>query len=211
MDPNKRDITGPDEQELKGLRRIKRPDLYWMAALAFILICWQLAAWFYHSNLLLPPPAKVLAALLLLVQDKEILVNLGITLKRVMVGLLYAVAIGLPIGFAMGYSQKAWRLFDPLINTLRQVPIMAWVPLTIVWFGLGDGPTIFLIAFSGLFPIVLNAISGVRSIQQDFYHAARSMGAGPGSIFAHIIVPGSLPDVLTGIRLALGAGWMSVI
>ena len=81
----------------------------------------------------------------------------------------------------------------------------------IVWFGLGDGPTIFLITFAGVFPVILNTIAGVQSISQDYYHAARSMGARPWSILSSIIVPGSLPDILTGLRIALSAGWMSVI
>jgi len=97
------------------------------------------------------------------------------------------------------------------VNSVRLIPIMAWVPLTIVWFGLGDGPTIFLICFAGLFPIALSTIAGVQDISTDYYNAARSMGAGPLSIFTHVVVPGSLPSILTGMRIGLGSGWMSVI
>ena len=100
---------------------------------------------------------------------------------------------------------------SPFINSLRQVPIMAWVPLAIVWFGIGDGPTIFLIAFSGIFTIILNTVAGVHDISKDFYNAARSMGAKTFDIIKDIVVPGSLPGVLTGVRLAIGMGWMSVI
>jgi ABC-type nitrate/sulfonate/bicarbonate transport system permease component len=85
------------------------------------------------------------------------------------------------------------------------------VPLTIVWFGLGDGPTVFLIALVGTFPILLNTIGGVQSISKDYFHAARTMGAGSWSIFKDVMVPAALPDVLTGMRLAVSAGWMSVI
>ena len=88
---------------------------------------------------------------------------------------------------------------------------MAWVPLTIVWFGIGDGPTIFLIAFAGVFPIILNTIQGIRSISKDYYNAARSMGASPFSIFINVMLPAALPDILTGARLAISTGWMSVI
>ncbi|MBP2627013.1 MAG: TauC [Firmicutes bacterium] len=179
-------------------------------AIAFLGI-WQLASIHYHSNLLLPPPVKTAQRLLMILQDLDVLKNLAITLSRVLTGFLYAIVIGVPLGFLMGYSQKAMQALDPLVGSIRQVPIMAWIPLTIVWFGLGDGPTIFLIAISGVFPLILNTIAGVRGISQDYYHAARSMGAGAWSIFAHVIVPGSLPDILTGARLALGSGWMSVI
>ena len=103
------------------------------------------------------------------------------------------------------------QLVDPLMGTVRQVPVMAWVPLTIIWLGLGDGPTIFLIALVGTFPILLNTIAGVRSISRDYFNAARTMGAGSWSIFRDIMVPAAVPDMLTGMRLAVSAGWMSVI
>lgn len=172
---------------------------------------WQLAANYYHSNLLLPSPAKTALKFIVILQDTSVLNNLRITLERVLTGFGCAIAIGVPLGFLMGYSEKAMHALDPLISSIRQVPIMAWIPLTIVWFGLGDGPTVFLIALTGVFPLILNTIAGVRSISKDYYNAARSMGAGSWSIFAHVILPGSLPDILTGARLALGSGWMSVI
>ncbi|MDE7038990.1 MAG: ABC transporter permease subunit [Lachnospiraceae bacterium] len=140
-----------------------------------------------------------------------VLENLAITMRRVVTGSLYAFLIGFPLGMIMGYSPKLLQTMSPFINSLRQVPIMAWVPLTIVWFGIGDGPTIFLIAFSGIFTIILNTVSGVQDISKDFYNAARSMGANTLNIIRDIVIPGSLPGVLTGIRLAIGLGWMSVI
>jgi len=111
----------------------------------------------------------------------------------------------------MGYSPRLLRIISPFMNSMRQVPIMSWVPLTIVWFGIGDGPTIFLIAFSGIFTIILNTIAGVQDISKDFYNAARSMGANTFDIIKDIVLPGALPGVLTGVRLAIGLGWMSVI
>ena len=132
-------------------------------------------------------------------------------MRRVLTGSLYAFVIGFPIGMIMGYSPRGLQLMSPFINSLRQVPIMAWVPLAIVWFGIGDGPTIFLIAFSGIFTIILNTVAGVQDISKDFYNAARSMGAKTFDIIKDIVVPGSLPGVLTGVRLAIGMGWMSVI
>ena len=143
--------------------------------------------------------------------DMYVLRNLGITMRRVLTGAFYAFIIGLPLGMIMGYSPKILRALSPFMNSLRQVPIMAWVPLAIVWFGIGDGPTIFLIAFSGVFTIILNTISGVQDISKDFYNAARSMGANTLSIIKDIVLPGSLPGVMTGVRLAIGLGWMSVI
>ena len=105
----------------------------------------------------------------------------------------------------------AEKLLGGIIDSIRQIPVMAWVPLTIIWLGIGDGPTIFMIAISGVFPIILNTIDGVKSISKDYYDAAKSMGASKLSIFINIVVPASLPSVLTGPRIAIGTGWMSVI
>lgn len=176
-----------------------------------VLVAWQLASNAIRSDLLLPPPWKTAKAFMVAVQDVETLRNLLLTFRRIVTGLAVALTIGLSLGFLMGWSLAAMRIIDPILGTVRQVPVMAWVPLTIVWFGLGDGPTIFLIALVGVFPILLNTIAGVRAISKDYFNAARSMGAGGWSLFKDIMVPAALPDVLTGLRLAVSAGWMSVI
>ena len=157
------------------------------------------------------PVEDVLYQIVYSLTDMYVLENLGITMRRVITGSVYAFVIGFPLGMIMGYSPRLLQWMSPFINSLRQVPIMAWVPLAIVWFGIGDGPTLFLIAFSGVFTIILNTIAGVQDISKDFYNAARSMGAGTLSIIKDIVIPGSLPGVLTGLRLAIGLGWMSVI
>lgn len=191
--------------------QLQKRLLYSLITIAVVLGVWQLAANHYHSEFMMPSPWKTMVTFTSVVHDPEVIKNLMITLRRVMTGFFYALLIGVPLGFLMGYSKTAMQLFDPLIDSLRQIPIMAWVPLTIVWFGLGDGPTIFLITFAGVFPIIINTVAGVQNISRDYYNAARSMGAGPWSIFAHIIVPASLPDILIGGRVAVGLGWMSVI
>jgi len=132
-------------------------------------------------------------------------------MRRVLTGVLYACLFGFPIGLIMGYSPKMMKMLAPFINSLRQVPIMAWVPLSIVWFGLGDGPTIFMIGFSGVFTIILNMVAGIQDISRDYYNAVRSMGANTMDVIRDVVLPGALPGMITGIRLAIGAGWMSVI
>lgn len=174
-------------------------------------LIWQLAAWHYNSMLLLPGPLATMKALGKTVLEADVWINLLITMKRVLSGFAIAVAIGVPLGLMMGFSRTIMQILEPFINSIRQIPVMAWVPLTIVWFGLGDGPTVFLIAFTGIFPVLLNTITGVQGISKDYFNAARSMGATTTSMIAQIIIPGSLPDILTGMRLALSTGWMSVI
>lgn len=180
-------------------------------ALAIICLLWYVIAHIVNQPFLFPFFENVIKEVGYSMTDVYILQNLGITMRRVLSGSLYAFAIGFPVGMLMGYSPKLLRAMSPFINSLRQVPIMAWVPLAIVWFGIGDGPTIFLITFSGVFTIILNTIAGVQDISKDFYNAARSMGTSTLGILKDVVLPGALPGVMTGLRLAIGLGWMSVI
>lgn len=216
MDKNERSLhrpfnLPPARIDMAKIRMHLARRIYQIITFGALLLLWHLAAMHYNNQLVLPTPWKTFKALILAIQDPHTLQNLALTLKRVMIGLSIAMAIGLTTGFAMGYSTIIRKLVDPVIGPLRQVPIMAWVPLTIVWFGLGEGPTLFLIAMVATFPILLNTMAGVRSVSPNYYHAARSMGAGRLTLFTRITLPGSLPDIITGVRIGLSAGWMSVI
>jgi len=196
---------------LVGDRGRRFPQLHWLITLGVIFIIWQMAAMRFNNKLLMPTPWATIQALASAVHDAEILQGLVYTMRRILIGFLLACAIGLPLGFAMGYSRTFLKFLDPIINSVRLIPMMAWVPLSIVWFGLGDGPSVFMITLVGIFPIMLSTIAGVHEISPDYYHAARSMGASRWGIFRNVIMPGSLPGILTGLRLALGNGWMAVI
>lgn len=196
----------------KGLIKDRAIEsLYKLLMYGVIFALWFALAKHYNNNLLLPTPAKTIAALGSCLVNVEVIANLLLTIKRVLLGFLIAFVIGVPLGFLMGYFKFAEKLIGGFIDSVRQVPIMAWVPLTIVWFGIGDGPTLFLIAFSGVFPIIMNTVEGVKNISKDYYNAAKSMGASRWSIFADIIVPATIPNILTGSRIAVSSGWMSVI
>mgnify|MGYP000843897910 CR=1 FL=1 len=188
-----------------------RGTCYTVIILSILLIAWYIAANQIKNTLLLPYFQDTAKEFITAWVDPEIMSNLAITLRRVFTGFVYAFIIGIPLGLLMGYSQTSMQALSPLINSVRQVPIMAWVPLSIIWFGLGDGPTVFLIAMSAVFPLAINTITGVYGIDPNYYNAARSMGASLPHIIRDIVVPGALPSILTGCRLAMGAGWMSVI
>lgn len=200
-------------RDRKQWRNLSGRDFNFYTPIALIIIglIWSIAAKVVDQPFLFPSLASVFDALFTALLDLHVWRNIAITMRRVMTGVLYAFLFGLPIGMIMGYSATMLRAFAPFVNSLRQVPIMAWVPLSIIWFGLGDGPTIFMIAFTGVFTIILNTIAGVQDISKDYYNAARSMGAKTTDIIKDIVLPGSLPGMITGLRLAIGMGWMSVI
>ena len=146
------------------------------------------------------------AALVVLRRPVEWLLDAAL---RTGVGL--AVLIGFPVGMAMGFSPFIMRTLAPYINAVRQIPITAWVPMAIIWFGLGDGPTIFIITFSTVFVVILNVVAAVQDISPDYYNAVRSMGAGQKDVLLDVVLPGCSSGLVTGVRMALGGAWMTVM
>lgn len=206
-------IQATKMKDRRNWKKMQGGKFNWLTPVALLAICviWFFAAHIVDKPFIFPYFEEVLGQLWFSVRDLYVLRNIAITMRRVLTGVLYACLFGFPIGLIMGYSPKMMKMLAPFINSLRQVPIMAWVPLSIVWFGLGDGPTIFMIGFSGVFTIILNMVAGIQDISRDYYNAVRSMGANTMDVIRDVVLPGALPGMITGIRLAIGAGWMSVI
>ena len=185
--------------------------IYKYGFVIILLIVWQIASTKVCIPLLLPTPKSTFTEFYANITSAQVMTNIGITMSRVVRGWLIAVLVGVPIGMAMGLSKIFKGILGGVVNSLRQIPMMAWVPLSIIWLGIGDGPTLFMIALNGVFQVIMNTSSGVASIDKDYYNAAKSMGASKMSTFANVVVPASMPHILVGARLAIGAGWMSVI
>ncbi len=200
-----------DNKIMQNLKINYKDAILKLAFYCILLLGWYIAAKRIAIPLLLPTPYATAKAFFQSIFDLKIMTNVGITMVRVLKGWLIALIIGIPLGIGMGLSKKFNYVFGGLMNSLRQIPMMAWVPLTIIWLGIGDGPTLFMIAINGLFQVILNTNQGVSNISKDYYNAAKSMGAGKWSIFWNVVIPGALPDILVGARLAIGSGWMSVI
>lgn len=209
MVEHKYENTNPKMMKLSG--NTPKEIIYKAIILIVVLIVWELYAVKTNNTLIAPKASDTLKQFFMCVTDPKVITNIAITLGRVLKGFGWAMIIGVPLGLIMGLSDLANKLIGGFVDSIRQVPIMAWVPLTIVWFGIGDGPTIFLIGFAGLFPVILNTIAGVKNISNDYYNAAKSMGASKLSIFKDIVLPATFPDILTGARIAISTGWMSVI
>jgi NitT/TauT family transport system permease protein len=133
------------------------------------------------------------------------------TVMRVLVGFGIGAGLGLVLGLLMGASAFIYNLFNPLIQILRPIPPIAYIPLAILWFGLGNPPAFFLISLGAFFPVLMNTISGVRHVDGLFIRAARNVGAGGLTLFVRIIIPAATPYILTGLRVGIGVAFIVVI
>lgn len=180
------------------------------------------------SPVLLPPPSKVLARWLTYAQPQqpfdashgtwlawafsgELPRDAFASLFRIGVGFVIGAALALPLGLLMGARPRVFELFNPLLQVLRPIPPIAYVPLAILWFGLGNPPAFFLIFLGGFFPVLMNTIAGVRSVDAIYLRAARNLGAGEWTLFSRIMVPAAMPYILTGIRIGIGVAFICVI
>lgn len=133
------------------------------------------------------------------------------SLYRVIVGFLVGAGLALPIGLSMGASRTAYAWLNPLFQLLRPIPPIAYIPLSILWFGLGNPPAIFLIALGAFFPVLMNTIAGVRQVDGIYLRAARNLGASGTTMFVRVILPAAVPYILTGMRIGIGTAFIVVI
>ena len=177
-----------------------------------VLLAWELAGRFGLLNsLLFPPPSRALADLAGLIASGYLVMALYASLFRVVCGFAIAVVVGVTLGAAMARLPLVSDLLDPLVELLRPISPLALFPVAILWFGIGDASKIFIIALAASFPVILNTFAGVRNIDANLFRAARSLGASEFEIFKGIVLPGSLPHIFTGVRLAWGIALIVII
>lgn len=175
-----------------------------------LVIAWQLVvdAGLYAA-VLLPPPAAVLKVF---VNDwRELLVHAGASMTRVAAGVALAFLLAVPLGLLIGRYRTLDELSDWTIQMFRSFPPISLIPLAILFFGIGDKPAIMLIFFGAIWPLLINTIFGVRSVEGTLLKVARVARASDLLVFRAIILPASLPAIFTGLRLAIGTGWLTVV
>ena len=131
--------------------------------------------------------------------------------KLVLVGFLVAVAVGVPLGLAMGWSKRAEAFTNPIFLSLRPIPPLAWIPLAIVWFGLGDAAKIMVIFVAAFVPSVINTYTGVRAMEPHLVEASATLGVRHWTFIREVLVPGALPHIFSGLRLSLQASWTTLV
>jgi len=179
----------------------------------FILIgVWQLVVelHLFPTNILVPP-AEVFQTFLSLLDDGELLENIGASAARVIAGFAAGAGAGLAVGMAMGIYPALERTFGLLLTILRQVPFIAWAPLLIVLFGVGESFKIIVIANAAFFPVALSTLDGVRSVPRHLKDVAALFRFDRLTLIRQLVLPAALPSILTGIRLALSRSWMIVV
>ena len=186
------------------------------ATILVVLAAWALSARLQLvSPVFLPSPAAVWTKFIVVINDgfvdATLLQHITASLGRVFAALLAAIVVGVPVGLAIGISTVGRGIFDPLLEFLRPIPPLAYLPLVIIWFGIGEPSKILVIAIAMLAPVALSTASGVRGVSKERINAARSLGATRAQVVRHVILPSALPSILTGLRIALGAGWSTLV
>ncbi|HFP9405760.1 TPA: taurine ABC transporter permease TauC [Raoultella planticola] len=207
----------PQPRTLKWRWPLSRQLTLSFVTLAVLLVVWWgVTALQLISPLFLPPPQQVLQKLIAIAgpqgfMDATLWQHLAASLTRIAIALVAATILGVPVGIAMGLSPTIRGILDPLIELYRPVPPLAWLPLVIIWFGIGETPKILLIYLAIFAPVVMSTLAGVKSAQQVRIRAAQALGASRAQVLWLVILPGALPEILTGLRTGLGVGWSTLV
>lgn len=185
-----------------------------VGAVAAAILLWWLGTdvWSVDNPILgSMSPVDAISSLINQVSSGTIADTVAVSLGRLLGGLLIATVIGVSLGLAIGSRKRVDEATSVIIQFLRMVSPLAWTPVAIVLFGIGSPPVVFLIAIAAVWPVTMNTVAGVRSLNPEWALLARSLGATPLEILKTIVIPGIRPHVLTGIRLALGVAWIVIV
>ncbi len=162
-------------------------------------------------SIFLPGPSEIIMTFGALLLDGTLGSDVYASMRRVLSAIAFASLIGYPLGLVMGMNNFVRWFFEPLIGFLRPIPPLAWIPLSIVWFGISETQNIFIIFLGALFPILLNTYEGAKTVNQIYIRAAQNLGATKFSMFYRIILPSSLPSMFVGLRVGGGVAWMALV
>ena len=184
-------------------------------SIGLFLVLWLWGTKATSLGLLIPGPVEVLkavgAGILGKVGKHGILAHAGYSLMRVMIGFTIGSIAGVALGLLMGWYPMADAIFNPLFRIIRPIPPIAWIPISIIWFGLGENAKIFLIFLASFSNTTLNSLSGAKSIDPEVVNAARMLGAKESQIFMTIVLPASVPAIFAGLQVAISSSWATVL
>lgn len=182
---------------------------------ALVLIGALIAIWWVTvvttRSMIFPTPWAVITGTLELLKDGTLWRHIGASLMRVGVGFGLAVCIAVPLGLWMGWVAGVYRTLNPIFQILRPISPIAWIPIAILWFGVGDASPIYLIFISSVFPMVVQTTVGVHTIEKRYLRAAENFGVSRRTLFRQVVIPAVLPQIIVGMRIGLGVAWLVVV
>ncbi|MCS3901569.1 ABC transporter permease [Methanococcus voltae] len=182
---------------------------------ALVVIAWEVFAIYLGKPTVIPRLEAIVAVLLnptmTLLGTGTIIDNSIISITRVLTGFLVAFAVAVPLGIMMGYYKPVNDIFDTFMELLRPIPPLAWVPLTLAWFGVGSTSIIFIIFIGAFFPILINTVAGVKEVPNILVEASKTLGCTGINVLRKVIIPAASPSILTGLRVGAGIAWMCVV
>src|SRR5690606_5498087 len=181
-----------------------------LAVMAVLLVVWWTTVWATKS-VIFPTPWQVVTGTLELAKDGTLWMHIGSSLMRVAAGFLLAVIIAVPLGLWMGWVKGAFVTLNPLFQILRPISPIAWIPIAILWFGVGNASPIFLIFISSVFPMIVQTTVGVHTIEKRYLRAAQNFGVSRYTLFRQVVIPAVLPQIIVGMRIGLGVAWLVVV
>jgi NitT/TauT family transport system permease protein len=181
-----------------------------MVLMALLIALWWVVV-VQTDSLIFPTPLQVVTGTMELAADGTLWEHIGASLYRVGIGFLLAVLVAVPMGLWMGRVDVAYRTLNPIFQIMRPISPIAWIPLAILWFGVGNVSPIFLIFIAAVFPMIVQTASGVHTIERRYLHAAENFGVSRSTLFRQVIVPAVLPEIVVGMRIGLGVAWLVVV
>ena len=184
--------------------------IYFRTMLVFALV-WAAISWWTAKQILLPSPLAVLGAMFDLAKDMELFEHAGISLGRMLISISLACALAVPLGLMMGLSPRFERFVDPTFELLRPISGIAWIPLALFIFGIGNALPVFIMTYAAFFPVLVGTVAGVRAVDRQLVEAALTMGIPQRTIVTRIVIPAALPNLLVALRLGVALSWTAVV
>jgi len=178
--------------------------------IAALLVAWQIGVT-RHPGHILPGPRGVVGGIADLLRHGLLFKYVVASLFRVSWGFGLAAILAIPLGLTIGWYRRAEMAINPLVQVFRPISPLAWIPLAILWFGVGDSASVFLIFLGCFFPLLLTAINAVRNIPAVYINAGRNFGLGPADLVYRVLYPAVIPQLLIGLRITLGVAWLVVV
>jgi NitT/TauT family transport system permease protein len=197
-------------EEKNFFHRKRGKVLFPLIVIALLIAAWWIVV-IQTRSAIFPTPWQVVTGTMELVRDGTLWEHIGSSLLRVGSGFLLAIVVAIPLGLWIGRVDAAYVTLNPIFQILRPISPIAWIPLAILWFGVGNMSPVFLIFIASVFPMIVQTAAGVHTIERRYLRAAENFGVSRGKLYRQVIIPAVLPEIIVGMRITLGVAWLVVV